>query len=531
MFMYSKHLLNTPQTEAIPGMDMVENNESGYVFEISPMKKMIRFLILGSEGGTYYAKESKLTVENAKNIIELIKTHGKDVVDTIVEVSEEGRAPKNDAAIFALALACTFGDAETKKKAYNAISRVCRIGTHLFQFMQEITNLRGFSRGLRRGISNFYTKKTTEQLAYQLVKYRQRNGWTHKDVLRLSHVKPFDSKMNNLLRFAVDKSYDWSSDSIPQIIVAFIEVQYSLEENPERVIELIRDFNLPREAIPTSLLNDVNIWEALLENMPLNALIRNLGKMTNLGMFESNLSYNTKWVIHLLSNSDSIVASKLHPMSILIALRTYANGKGEKGKLSWTPNQAILDALNNAFYASFRNVTPTGKNIMLGLDVSGSMFGSTISGTSLSAAEATAAIALVTSQIEPHTEILAFSDKLLKVEFHNNARLDLVLKDIQKIPFGGTDCSLPILYALQQNIMVDAFVILTDSETYSGDIHPVQALKQYRDTINKNAKMIVIGMTSNGFSIANPNDRNMLDVVGFDVATPEIISSFIRDEF
>ena len=33
-------------------------------------------------------------------------------------------------------------------------------------------------------------------------------------------------------------------------------------------------------------------------------------------------------------------------------------------------------------------------------------------------------------------------------------------------------------------------------------------------------------MTSNGFSIADPNDAGMLDVVGFDTATPQVISGF-----
>ena len=40
------------------------------------------------------------------------------------------------------------------------------------------------------------------------------------------------------------------------------------------------------------------------------------------------------------------------------------------------------------------------------------------------------------------------------------------------------------------------------------------------------AKLVVIGMVSNGFTIADPNDAGMLDVVGFDTATPSIITDF-----
>jgi 60 kDa SS-A/Ro ribonucleoprotein len=74
---------------------------------------------------------------------------------------------------------------------------------------------------------------------------------------------------------------------------------------------------------------------------------------------------------------------------------------------------------------------------------------------------------------------------------------------------------------------VDAFIIYTDNETWAGNIHPAQALKKYRNKWNNNAKLIVVGMTSNGFSIADPNDRDMLDVVGFDTSVPQLMSDFI----
>jgi 60 kDa SS-A/Ro ribonucleoprotein len=35
-------------------------------------------------------------------------------------------------------------------------------------------------------------------------------------------------------------------------------------------------------------------------------------------------------------------------------------------------------------------------------------------------------------------------------------------------------------------------------------------------------------MTSNGFSIADPDDAGMLDVVGFDSSTPPVIADFAR---
>ena len=96
------------------------------------------------------------------------------------------------------------------------------------------------------------------------------------------------------------------------------------------------------------------------------------------------------------------------------------------------------------------------------------------------------------------------------------------------LPFGGTDCALPMLYAQAHKREIDTFVIYTDSETWAGDIHPVQALRDYRHASGIDARLVVVGMVSNGFSIADPNDPGMLDVVGFDTATPQLISDFAR---
>ena len=50
-------------------------------------------------------------------------------------------------------------------------------------------------------------------------------------------------------------------------------------------------------------------------------------------------------------------------------------------------------------------------------------------------------------------------------------------------------------------------MIYTDTETWAGDIHPVQALRDYRHASGIDARLVVVGMVSNGFSIADPQIR------------------------
>jgi len=85
-----------------------------------------------------------------------------------------------------------------------------------------------------------------------------------------------------------------------------------------------------------------------------------------------------------------------------------------------------------------------------------------------------------------------------------------------------------MLWARRNQLRVSAVVTYTDSETWAGNIHPAQALRQYRDELVGNAKAVVVGMTSNGFTLADPNDRGMLDVVGFDTSVAAVISDFVR---
>ena len=68
--------------------------------------------------------------------------------------------------------------------------------------------------------------------------------------------------------------------------------------------------------------------------------------------------------------------------------------------------------------------------------------------------------------------------------------------------------------------------VYTDSETWAGKIHPKQALDQYRQKMGIPAKVVVVGMTATEFSIADPNDAGMMDVVGFDTAAPNLIRDF-----
>jgi 60 kDa SS-A/Ro ribonucleoprotein len=514
------------------------------VFQLDNWKQLDRFLVLGSVGGTYYVGERALTKENAGNIMKCIAEDGPRFVSRIIAVSDGGLAPKNDPALFALALAITHGNEATKKAAFEAIPKIARIGTHLFHLVDMLDDMRGWGSGLRKAIGRWYTGQDPSRLAYQLIKYQQRDGWSHRDILRLTHPKYTTQTQGALFAWATGGIEAFDGDDgervvdrrergvsrydkqhrvlLPEIVEAFEYVKATRDENI--VIDLIRKYRLPRECIPTEMLNSKGVWEALLEEMPMTAMLRNLGKMTSIELLTDNSEATTR-VVSMLENEEAIKAARIHPIAILIASGPYGRGHGMKGGLSWSPARRIVNALENAFYLSFKNIEPTGKRIFIGLDVSGSMGFVTDFGVSVR--ELAAAMAMATVRAETDVRVVGFSHRLVDISLKPSDTLSDVCKRTEAIPMGGTDCALPMIHAQEKRIDADAFIVYTDNETWYGKIHPFQALREYRQKTGIDAKLIVVGMTSTNFTIADPSDAGMLDVVGFDSSAPAVMSAFI----
>lgn len=502
----------------------VENNAGGFVFDIGPWKQLDRFLILGTASSTYYVGEKELTRENAVNVETSLKEDGLRVVNRIVEVSDQGRAMSNDPALFALALASASESVEVRKAALAALPKVARIGTHLFHFAQYVEQFRGWGKLLKNAVQSWYQDKDVDQLAYQLVKYQSRDGWSHRDLLRLSKPKTDDVRRNAVYRWAVGKG--GNEESNVNLIHAFEVAKKLGEKNVKEMVSLITEYNMPREAIPTHFLNSKEVWNAMLPHMPLTATIRNLGKMTSIGLIAPN-SEAANIVANRLKDQEYIRKSRVHPMQVLIALRTYQNGSGFRGSLSWNSVSKVTDALDDAFYLSFGNVESTGKSLLLALDVSGSM-SSSINNLPISCAEGTAAMAMVTARSEQNYEIMGFAHEFKDLKITAKDSLQGAMKKVRDNNFGSTDCSLPMIWAKKNKYNFDAFTVYTDNETYSGNQHPFQALKDYRHKTGIPAKLAVVAMSASKFSIADPSDPGMIDVVGFDSNTPQALSEFYR---
>lgn len=513
---------DVPQSQPLDTRQ-VKNSAGGYVFAIDDWARLDRFLILGSDAPTYYQSARALTLENAQCVANCYKADPHRTVARIVEISDSGRAPKNDPAIFALAIGAVSADVGTRQKALAALPHVCRTSTHLFQFVTAARALgRGWGRAMKQAVGNWYDSKTPVQLAYQMIKYRSREGYDHKRLLDTSHAPKRNAARTALYRWVKGKDFDCAV--VPEMVNAHIVAMKTVD--PVELAKLVVTYRLPWEALPTGMTKEPAVWKAMLPTMGVTALIRNLASMTSYGVLKP-LEPELETVVRRLTDAAELKKARVHPFNLLVALAVYKSGKGVKGSLTWDPVGLIADALEAAFYLSFAAVEPTGKRTMVCLDVSGSM-SSPLMGSPISVCEGAAAMAMTTIRSEKNWHVMGFADDLRKLPLTATMSLEQVLRHTTNQNFGGTDCARPMLYAMEEGLSVDVFQVFTDNETWAGRMHPVAALKQYRQKTGIQAKLVVAGMTSTGFSIADPADGGMLDVVGFDAAAPAVMANFAR---
>ena len=455
---------------------------------------------------------------------------------------------------------------DVRQYALDNMFRVCRTLSALYTFADTVSDLRGWGRGLRRAFTNWLNKTPVEKLAYQSWKYKGRDNWTSQDIMRKTHPVTGDKQRAEIFTYMARprKVEDWNPlltrsategmnttfytqkgtvrkayPALAQIAAAeeLLHMEGNTRASVSHAIDLIRDHRLTHEAVPSHLRKEPAIWEALLEDMPVTAAVRNLGAMTANGLM-TPMSASQKKVVNLLNNAEAIERSGSHPMQFLIAARQYSMGRGLRGSLTWTPNQKVLDALDTAFYASFGNVPVTGGNVLVAVDVSGSMSG-TWSGSVMgiegwTPVMAAGAMALVTMTVEPNSHLIGFDGSVHEMRITGKARIDQVVQALSRIRGGATDTALPVHYARSKGMKVDAIVSYTDNETwrsggygYARTGHVVEEVQKYRDKYGS-FKFLNCAMTATGTSDVDTKDEDMFELVGMDANTPRIISEYMQ---
>ena len=503
----------TPQSEALDDRQ-VQNSAGGFTYKIEPTTLLERFLMLGSESGSYYATAQKLTKHNANNVINIVKRDGINAINLAEKFWNENRAPRSEPVFFVLACAFIYGDAVTKQYAKTKVPTMIRTGGQLLDFVATTIELKGGGMGqcFKKAVAEWYNSRKSEEVLFQIQKYRRRGSWTHYKVLGMVRTKPKTKVHSEVYGYVRGKNKLTKKNFARGVAIDNLK-----NLNAKDTIAEIAKHNLTWQHTTTEARQHDEVWEALYKTFPMGALVRNIVALSRHNVIKP-LDQNTQLLVDKFNNAEAVKKSRLHPLDFMIATKAYAKSGNEDNK--------VFDALDSAFNLAFSNVEATGKRLYIGLDCSSSMNSEAFKG--LSAFELAAAFALAFVRTENNYVVRGFNNKMQPINMSAKDTLNSTLDKMKDVHWGGTDCALPMLDAMESNLDVDTFVIFTDNETWCGDIHPMEALKKYRQKSGiKDAKLVVCAFTSTDFTIADPDDVNTLDVVGVDSHLPKVIQEFI----
>ena len=520
----------TPQTKPIPGREteMRQGRSGGFMFDAGIWQMLRRCLLIGTAKSTFYAGKQELTEDFVAVVQEAIAQNPTKVAQEIVYASD-GRAINNSAPILALVL-LSMGETPEAKKAFQEIfPQVVRTASHFYEWLSYTKSMRGFGKVIREAGKTWLSREDVKGLAYQLLKYQQRQGFSHRDALRLFHVKPPTEDHRQLFEWVV-KGWEELPKEIPTDALAQIWWYEWLKRNPEKTGHAIAQGHLTHEMATVGKM-DKQAWQLLFNEMPIGAMLRNLGSLTELGVLRGDERQNLNRIENVLNNKEHLRKGRIHPIDVLKALKTYqSGGKLGRSQKTWTPVPRIVDILETAVELSFDVVEPTGKVFMHAVDISGSMSWGVVNSLGLSCCEIATTMALVTAKAEKNYMIRGFATDFRDLDITKKDSFSSALKKASNQNFGGTDASVAYDWMIKNRFKADVICFWTDSESWSGYKHPAQALAEYRKKVNPNTKAVYITLAPYQITLVDPKDPLSWDMGGFDPSMPRIIQMLATDE-
>jgi 60 kDa SS-A/Ro ribonucleoprotein len=475
-----------------------------------PWKQLKRFLILGSENGTYDVARQELTPACAPSLVTCLREDGTRAIEAIIEESRLARAPAVRPALFALALASSprFADAVTNRAALDAMPSLARTGEQLFQFVHYASAFRGWGRGLRAAVAGWYINRPVGELERLLLKYPSGYGWSHADLIRLAHPETSSLSRNTLFRWLAQKETAglsehglWQADACERL--------KSTQDEAEAA-RLVRDFRLAPAMVPAQFEQSATVWGALVESMSYDSLLGSLAAMARAGLIPDGGVLSAE-AARRIADPTRVGRSGLHPVAMLLAQTDCER---------CNTAAAVLEALKSAFRLAIRNVNATGRRLYVAVDDSEQMHASVCSGTQeLTASRAAEAMAGIAEAVEAGATVMRFGNA---VQVMSAAAHRMV--ETSGNCAGSHDVSTVFRDALNRDIAADAFIVYTSSPVRI-DSH---ALEQYRERSGIAARLIAVAMSAAPGTIVAADDPLQLNIGGFDASVPEVIAAFLH---
>ncbi len=454
----------------------LKNKEGFPAYERPIEEQYLQTLLTNTLGNTFYADNNELLKEALEIHTSILELDPEFAAKAMVFARNDGLMRLQP--VLGLVLLSKY-DTRLFAKIFD---KVIRIPSDLADFL---TILSGVGRGqggraVKREVA-CYLNSVNE---YWALKYNGRGrGFSLGDAVATTHPVPKDEKQNQIFRYLMGQ--EANLDGLEQI-AAFERLKKA--DSDEDVLRSISEGRLPHEIVTGVVKPGKEIWQAMLYQLPLFALLRHLNTLDREGVLDENREYISK----RLTDRESLKKAKILPFRFLSAF--------ENINKEW-----VRDVLREAVELSFDNLPPIpGKNAIF-LDVSGSMQGENLRIGSV--------FALALYKISRGKSIFWLFDTQV-----HNARAsvhDSILSQAERISaYGGTDTGAPMRGLNQYKMKVDNIIMITDEQQNSGSPF-YKELEVYRKRYNEKAKAFIIDIAPYRRAMTPPSDGDTHYIYGW----------------
>lgn len=484
------------------------NEAGGIAYKLTPKAALAQYAATGCFNHTFYADAG----EQLDMVLALAsKVDAEFVAKTAVFARETGYMKDMPALLLAV---LSIRDKELFERVFPRVADNGRMVRNFVRIMRSgAVGRKSLGSLPKRKVREWFENRNTEQIFKQAVGQSP----SIADLLKMVHPKPADAEREALFGYFIGREIN--ADKLPEIVKRFERFKAGdSAEVPDVPFQMLTALPLGKSE-----------WTAIARNAPWQMTRMNLNTFHRHGVFDDPAI--VKIVANRLRNPEAIKRARVFPFQLMSAFMAAQANKG-------IPRE-ITDALQDAMEIAVENVPKIDGKVYVFPDISGSMQ-SPVTGYRKGASTAVRCVdvaALFSAAIlrkNPDAEIMPFESKIVDVRLNPRDSITTNAEKLSNLPFGGTNCSAPLIELNRRKADGDALIYISDNESwidtpiygrFGGS--PTETMKQWNEfkSRNNDAKLVCIDIQPYGHTQAQER-RDILNVGGFSDQVFTLVSEF-----
>lgn len=482
------------------------NEAGGPAFAFTPKQALAQYAATGCLNRTFYANaETQLD-----RVLEMVSAAGPEFTAKVAVYSREQGHMKDLPALLCATLSVL--DAGSLKSVF---PRVCDDAKMVRNFVQILRSGAVGRKSLgtvpKRLVLRWLESRTEEQLIRASVGQNP----SLADLVKMVHPRPNDPQRAALYGWLLGRPYD--GQALPDCVKqyeAFKSGQTS--EIPDVPFQML-----------TALPIGPQGWSTIARQASWQTTRMNLNTFARHEVFSDPAV--TRQVAQRLRNPDNIRRARVFPYQLMVA----------HAQADAAVPLEVREALQDAMDVALENVPVLSGHIVVCPDVSGSMQ-SPVTGhrkgstTVVRCRDAAALIAAALLRKNHRTEVIPFSDDVVRVNL--NPR-DSVMTNAQKLaslPSGGTNCSAPLRRLNREKSRTDLVILVSDNQSWvdrQGGGRSTATLLEWETLRRRNptARLVCVDLQPSDSTQAHERE-DILNIGGFSDSVFELLAQFANGE-